>query len=331
MFEGFVFLLDCMCLCPVLTLKTKSLDCQYLLKCVLIKILSGYTNNKHQLSNIVYSSRSVITYLPHTRNSPEIRSVPYMASLIRIDKILPIAPRLLCSVVIVQRYFALSAAHCFDWKGKEITRNYNYIIHGNSDSWQNIDRNEVMVHDVVDFSLYKSEAQITFIDHYFTTNLAVIKVAPGFTGKYEKPITIPPKNYKVSVRSYVQFSGWTAINGMGVAELRSFSATISDFKECSRYYKMSMDVTLTREMICAFAFRLKACIGDAGGPITQWVSSTTRYVIGIASFGRECTANHFPDIYTSISNLTTWIHKNMRRMQTAKRLNYQKKRIEPPK
>ncbi|KAF2879879.1 hypothetical protein ILUMI_26289 [Ignelater luminosus] len=278
---------------------TKSFLMQLLIYC----FPAGYLSQFYKFEN---GAQYVTNDLNSTRNQFQdlIEKYPYMAALVRDDERLH-AQRLICSVAIVASYFALSAAHCFK-KYIATDTPTMYAIRGNNEFWS-----DGKIHLVIDFRIYQSSEELVSFHSHFRANLAVIKVEEPFTGEFERPIRIAPPGTKIKVRTTAVTTAWAAVDTTYTTRLKAYKTTISDKKECRLFYRVIMQITVTTDMVCAYAFRDGFCFGDSGGAMVQ-----NDTLIGISSFGRECTADHVPDIYTKIPEFSRWIHKTMDEMKT---------------
>ncbi|MFM2031853.1 MAG: hypothetical protein RLZZ297_618 [Chloroflexota bacterium] len=104
-------------------------------------------------------------------------------------------------------------------------------------------------------------------------------------------------------------SGWGAVSFEGNVsdKLREVTVPLVSPTSC----KLSYPGEITTSMLCA---GLKvggkdSCQGDSGGPLVV-KSGTTRYQVGVVSWGSGCASPNLPGIYTNVKVVFDWIKKN---------------------
>lgn len=103
-----------------------------------------------------------------------------------------------------------------------------------------------------------------------------------------------------------------------VIEHTSVSSNFFLFSFASKYFVpvfneffFKGDGGITPRMVCAYALRKDACIGDSGGPVRRLSDGK---LVGLVSFGpgNDCAVVGFPGVYTRLSMLRPWIYANSR-------------------
>lgn len=59
-------------------------------------------------------------------------------------------------------------------------------------------------------------------------------------------------------------------------------------------------------MFCASAAGKDSCQGDSGGPAISTVG-TTKYLVGVVSWGYGCADPRYPGVYSNVSYARAWI------------------------
>ncbi|RWS11346.1 Serine proteinase stubble-like protein [Dinothrombium tinctorium] len=121
-------------------------------------------------------------------------------------------------------------------------------------------------------------------------------------------ICLPKKGEKSYLKA--DLTGWGQTKQNGFANvLRTTVVYPFPDSECRRFYKRKFHAN---EMICAGLRNgnRDACHGDYGGPLTQ-VKRDVSYLIGIVSFGIDCSQRAYPLVYTRVSNYVDWIYEHI--------------------
>ncbi|KAL5292443.1 hypothetical protein ACFFRR_011330 [Megaselia abdita] len=112
-------------------------------------------------------------------------------------------------------------------------------------------------------------------------------------------------------------AGWGAVqyNGPTSNVLQEIQVPIVSLLQCMESYKtIYKTITFNDRFICAGNGLNDACQGDSGGPLMYPRTngnSVSFYVIGIVSFGYECSKAGFPGVYTRVASYLPWIQSKI--------------------
>jgi len=121
-----------------------------------------------------------------------------------------------------------------------------------------------------------------------------------------RPICLPPLNSGLLTGKSALVAGWGQKHEYGLVSQVLMKANVN-IVDCIQSY-IPHDITET--MICAAGegYSKGACKGDSGGPLMMKGAGDFFTLIGAVSGGRyNCTYEHSPGIYTSISRMMGWI------------------------
>ncbi|XP_070317144.1 serine protease 38 isoform X2 [Odocoileus virginianus] len=208
----------------------------------------------------------------------------------------------ICGGSIVDEYWILSAAHCFDRSTN--TEAYDiYVglvdlqVAGNHTQWFEVNR--VIIHPTYelyhpiggDVALVQLKTRIVFSD-------AVL------------PICIAPPDLTLSNLS-CWATGWGSISQQGDTSntLQEAQLPLVPLHLCRQLYGQT---SIQPDMLCAGSFRdmKTACEGDSGSPLVcefnhTWVQ------IGVVSWGKGCTYPMFPTVFARVSFFSRWIQHHI--------------------
>ncbi|XP_057564427.1 serine protease 38 [Hippopotamus amphibius kiboko] len=209
----------------------------------------------------------------------------------------------ICGGSIINEYWILSAAHCFD-------RNRNteafdiYVglvdlrVAGSHTQWFEV--NKVIIHPTYevyhpvggDIALVQLKTRIVFSDSVL-------------------PICIAPPDVNLSnVPCWA--TGWGSISQQGdtTDKLQEVQLPLVPLRLCQLLYGHPSHIL--PDMLCAGDIRdLKtACEGDSGGPLVCefnhiWIQ------IGVVSWGHGCAYPMYPAVYARVSYFSEWIHHHV--------------------
>jgi len=69
----------------------------------------------------------------------------------------------------------------------------------------------------------------------------------------------------------------------------------------------SLVQNIDEKMICAYEKETGSCTGDSGGPVTVNINGT-HFLLGVVSWGYDCTKGLHPDIYQFVPKFVEWIN-----------------------
>nr|XP_014102036.1 trypsin alpha-3-like [Bactrocera oleae] len=127
-----------------------------------------------------------------------------------------------------------------------------------------------------------------------------------------QPIRMSSAVPKVDTAAVVTGWGSTSENGPLALTLQAVTVKVVDTNECTKQYASYGGIT--ERMLCAGVPKggKDSCQGDSGGPLVA-----DGVQIGIVSWGVGCAKPNFPGVYSNVSNLYSWIHKNVKKLEAA--------------
>lgn len=138
-------------------------------------------------------------------------------------------------------------------------------------------------------------------------NIAIITLSQPFTNATAQPIALPVENFVPADFSLCQIASWGAQNASANAShtLQSTTKYVYNQNLCeSLYSQISNLANIFPSMLCATSYEMLSagCYGDMGS-----VLRCSGGLTGILVQTNLCSASSFPEIYTRVSNYTTWI------------------------
>ncbi|XP_043472965.1 serine protease easter-like [Leptopilina heterotoma] len=251
----------------------------------------------------------------------DIDEFPWMALL---EYQTPNGIKTLCSGVVINKRYVLSAAHCI--KGKGLPKNYRAVNVrlGEYDTTSNPDciiqsGYQVCADPIV---IIPIQEIITHEDYVPNSkgqpnDIALLRLSKDivFTN-YIQPICLPQNS---NVESLLYTAGWGRTEyGTNSDKKLKLSVPAVSIERCIPWYR-SAGANLGHGQICAGGDKGRdSCRGDSGGPLMaksrgtvdnkpKWVS------VGIVSFGPSpCGREGWPGVYTKVHDFMPWILRNMR-------------------
>lgn len=249
-----------------------------------------------------------------------IEKVPWQAAVVADDKF--------CGGVVIDPYWVLTAAHCLD------------DAQGN-EPFSFVPVSSVSVYTGIakiggpDFEEHKTAIEYMYAyDMYdkntFNGDIALIKLANPIN-KNAAPVTLANEEDQLGVDGTagnglkdLTLSGWGLIDADRLQyTLNLQSVQISTIADSTCANAWGSTVTgvpnYANKFFCAQAPGKGACNGDSGGPLV-WRNPSRASdddggarLVGLVSFGvnTQCALDSVPDVYTQISNYTSWIESCM--------------------
>lgn len=107
-------------------------------------------------------------------------------------------------------------------------------------------------------------------------------------------------------------SGWGLLKAEGQRprNLQKITFKVWSQKQCrDTYTEGTSPAGITDHMLCAGSKGHDSCSGDSGGPMVHRRADGKMEQIGIVSWGIGCGMQHFPGVYTRVTEVRDWIDK----------------------
>ncbi|XP_042886553.1 trypsin-1-like [Penaeus japonicus] len=224
-------------------------------------------------------------------NEVDINEWPWHAGLRRTSDLV-----VFCGASLIHSRWLLTASHCLIYQPQSMDallgdHNVNQnnetpyaITVGISDVFQHGEYDAITVDN--DIGLVKLAADVTFNDGIRPICLPFSFVNNDFQGE----------------NGIVTGWGTTSYQGSASDVLLDVQLPILTTTECTAFYGSE----ITPNMICTYLPGFDACQGDSGGPLS-WLSGGRYYLIGIVSWGKNCSEVNAPGVYAKVDNYIGWI------------------------
>ncbi|KAI1948386.1 hypothetical protein LOZ57_002737 [Ophidiomyces ophidiicola] len=119
---------------------------------------------------------------------------------------------------------------------------------------------------------------------------------------------LPAAGSDVAPNSTIVAAGWgyTAARGVLSEKLLHTSFPLVSYSVCSSAYKQ-WNITVTENMLCGGTKQNAVCNGDSGGP---WYDVATKKLVGVTTWGFECSFLGHPGVALKLGNYIDWIEKH---------------------
>ncbi|KAM4702867.1 urokinase-type plasminogen activator [Rhinophrynus dorsalis] len=244
--------------------------------------------------------------------SSPVESQPWIATLYQISRRHK-QDHFLCGASLIHPCWVLTAAHCF--LDSDFPEPKDYVIYlGKS----NI--NEPNVDKEQKFEVEKIIRHEQFTDETgaLDNDIALIKIrsASGQCATLTdsvQTVCLPTADMQLKDNTKCEIAGFgkEAYNDLVYSQnLMSASVQLIPQSLCQseNYYGKLVN----NNMFCASdpAWKVDACKGDSGGPLTC-EQNGAMVLYGVISWGEECAKENKPGVYTRITNYLPWIKQNM--------------------
>ncbi|KAI1912473.1 hypothetical protein LOZ61_003303 [Ophidiomyces ophidiicola] len=201
-----------------------------------------------------------------------------------------------CGASLLSEKVAITAAHCIVESKITVRAGSVYIFSGGT----RVSVESFKIHPEYDNDTLVADLALLYLKD-------PIPEQPGLVSyiKLPKQGSDPKGNTKLIV------AGWGKIadnNNTDSAFLKYTTVPVVDRKTCRKLYSINHDdAKIFDDMICAFKDGEGSCNGDSGGPLFDRVANE---LIGIVSWGRECSKNGIGGIYVRVGTYVDWIKQN---------------------
>nr|XP_033809446.1 serine protease 57 [Geotrypetes seraphini] len=220
---------------------------------------------------------------PHSR--------PYMASI-------QFQGKNICGGALVRRIWVISAAHCFENLRPESVQ---VVLGAHSLTAQEPSQQNFTVQVSVSHPDYNMETGENDI-HLLKLNKAAL------VNNFVRKISLPKQGEDVTPGSKCSIAGWgdTSDFETKARALMETNTEVINRASCNSSWRGA----ISQRMLCATSPDTVArgfCSGDSGAPLV-----CKKHAVGVVSFsGFRCANPRFPDVYTRVSEFTSWMEDVM--------------------
>ncbi|XP_041970918.1 trypsin 3A1-like [Aricia agestis] len=138
-------------------------------------------------------------------------------------------------------------------------------------------------------------------------NIAIITLTVPFAQNAVTPISLPAASHNPADFTLCTVTGWGGVNSTttGNTELMYATKYIYNQDLCASLYNpVAGALNILPSMVCAVSYDTMSsgCAGDDGNPLV-----CNGVFTGLLSLSDGCRSSSYPEVYTRVSNYTTWI------------------------
>lgn len=220
-------------------------------------------------------------------NYVHIKHFPYQVS-VRIDD------KHVCSGSILNNFTVLTAARCVY---KKTDSKFSVRIGNCKES----EGHPMNVSRIIEHQNYNSTTR--------ANNLAILKFSSSLPlYGTSKSIAFGLPEVKTVTGTTATIAGWGSEFGHDdnfQSHLRAVNTKVINENDCAQIYK-NFSQKVSSHTFCATTIESGFCVEDYGGPFV-----VDKHLIGVASWGYGCGMLHYPNVYTNVSDMHTWISSHL--------------------
>ncbi|XP_033647785.1 transmembrane protease serine 7-like [Asterias rubens] len=213
-----------------------------------------------------------------------------------------------CGGTLVENRYIVTAAHCVDvliTQGANVAANWRVILGKNREN--DSEGNNEHVSDVTQIIIHEC-----YNPNNFDNDIAVMVLASPLPeeGQFINSVCWDAggsKGFDSTAVCYLAGFGTVKEDGNAAHVLQEAIIPLVEPRDCVDAYPG----IISNNMICAGSVHQDACQGDSGGPLVcsrrdESGNVERWYLAGITSWGRGCTKQNSPSVYTDVTRYGFW-------------------------
>eukprot|EP00092_Neocalanus_flemingeri_P004277 GFUD01004597.1.p1 GENE.GFUD01004597.1~~GFUD01004597.1.p1 ORF type:complete len:401 (-),score=88.61 GFUD01004597.1:49-1176(-) len=225
--------------------------------------------------------------------------------------------RWFCGGSLISSHFILTAAHCIQKPGSELSLDVVRLgAHNLGESaFELVDDyvpKQVIIHPQFDNTGSFPEHDIAII--VLQTEASGVEIR-----KEVSPVCLPAPNTQLPPGSSVLVAGWgaTSEGGLEADRLQEVTVEVTGQSRCRTVYKQLVGAEIGEDILCAGLGEggKDACQGDSGGPLVSEQGDGTYHLVGVVAAGIGCARRNVPGIYAKVSHHMGWIEEVRSRLE----------------